>query len=162
MYYDVRASVIFGDLDDIIKEKKLEEVLDKNSVNEKYNEFRKPLSNSETNKITTQMMSAIKQYTPSQNENEKITLIMMALSLMLQSKDDNSREFRSCISKFIQEGYGGAARIILDKNLSDEMKIEQMMYILSEYNTNNPGMMGRFVRRNEQSCMFLIRNKVIM
>lgn len=162
LYYDTRIGVLFGNIDDVIKEKELKGIIDKNNINEKYNEYRKPLSNSETNKIVTELMSTLKQYSPKQKDDIKISILLGALSLMVQVKDDNCKNFRSELSQFIQNNYGGAARSIIDKKLSDDMRMEQIIHVICEYNSNKPGELVKYISNNNISHLFLLRNQHLM
>ena len=159
LYYDTRIASIFGDLSNIIEKNNLGDTIDKNTINEKYKEYIKPLSNKETNKITTELVSQLKQFEPREQDDIRISVLLGALSLMVQVKDDNSRAFRSNLGRFIQNNYGGASRAILDKNISDDMRIELITHILCEFDSNNPGSMMQYIRNNNVSNIFFLRNK---
>ena len=107
-------------------------------------------------------MSTLKQYSPKQKDDIKISILLGALSLMVQVKDDNCKNFRSELSQFIQNNYGGAARSIIDKKLSDDMRMEQIIHVICEYNSNKPGELVKYISNNNISHLFLLRNQHLM
>ena len=146
---------IFAKFRDLLREKELEDKMDKGNINAKYGELLKPLSSSETNKITVQLIKRIREYKPTGEDKDAVSAVTSAISIMAKSNDKNSRDFRSSISQFVRNIYGGASRTMLDPNIPDEIKDELAMHVLNQYIFKNADEVKSFLRRNYSSTLIM-------
>ncbi len=127
-------------------------------INARYSEYRKPLSDSEVNKISKQIIAMLRNYDASKTviDNDSIytgfDAIFTSLSYCL--KNQNPADFKDSITRYVKQ-YGGSTRCLLSKNVSDEMKYAKMEQFLVNYVLDNGRDFGRFVVSDPQGLEYI-------
>lgn len=127
-------------------------------INSKYNEYRKPLSDSETRKISIQIFELLRKYDPKKtviDDRSPFAGFDAALySLSCYLRNQNPSDLKSAITKYVRD-LGGSARYLLDKNVSDNMKTAKLEQILLSFAYDNNVEFCRFITRDKQGIDYI-------
>ncbi len=127
-------------------------------VNAKYNEYRKPLSDSETRKISMKLFDLLRNYDPKNTVIDKQSqfagLDAAIYSLSCYLRNQNPSDFKSKLIGYIKQ-YGGSARYLLDKNVPDNMKAAKLEQILLSYAYDNNIEFCRFITKDKQGVTYI-------
>ena len=134
----------------------------KTRLNQKYHEYMTPIkSKDEINKINNMLVDYVTNF----DENKAIyqkgsELNALGRLLVANIKDDPllKKEFARELkySKFV-ENYGGTPRILLDDNISDEVKQVKLQLMLEDFVTLNTGRLDHMFCSNAKNLDLIIR-----
>ncbi len=154
----------------------LSELLNKTKVfmNNRYEEYLKPLSESECNKLSLQLINQIKDYEFANNsnyKNEKETMhLIYSTFLPVKNNSSSVQVLRNHFRKSIKD-YGASAKMLLDKSISKAeklAKLEQIMFyelnhqssFILQYNSVNPECL-KYLKENLPQLHEIIQKEVI-
>lgn len=115
----------FKKADEEVKNKILRQ---KQTINTKYNDYKKPLTDIEARKITMQIFSLLRDYNVNKSafkygdDYKGIESAIVSLSYLCSSKSEASRLFKNSLNMYIKEFYGGSTRMLINPNISNELK----------------------------------------
>ena len=117
------------------------------TTTDKYNYYKRPLSESEVRKATITIMDLLRNY----NQDKSIIkrkeetfkgfdTVFGAVSLLIKDKDmaKAKNDIKNNISNYLRE-YGGSARFLLDKSMPEALKTAKMEQLLCNYAYDRPG-----------------------
>lgn len=112
----------------------------KNVIDEKYNEYMRPVTKSEARKIQLNIRDLIQRYESIKCKDSEIPkpvdAVLYALSKFINNKNMDKTSFVNDLLGYISEN--GYTRIFMDKNLSDDLKVERLSMFLLNLISNNP------------------------
>lgn len=133
----------------------------KKMINEKYNIYKKPLTDSETNKITITIMDLLRKYNPDKSIIKKpssfvgFDSVFYSLRLLAANKNNKDRDnFKSDIYKYVKE-YGGSARFLIDKDMPEALKMAKLEQFLCCFTYDKPGVLLTYSALNRESMEYL-------
>lgn len=127
-------------------------------INARYNEYKKPLSDSETHKITLQLFDLLKNYNPrtsvitGKDRYEDFNTVLYSVKCYL--KNQNPSDLKNSITKYVKE-YGGSSRILLDKNTTKEIKSAKMQQIMLDYACDRNAEFSSFVLKDPEGRNYI-------
>ena len=129
-------------------------------INERYNEYKRPLSAAEINKVAIEILELLKKYDPkktiikSPTPFEGFQHLFYAIKLALDNDKNQKSSFKKDLSNYLKE-YGGAARFLLDKNIPEMLRTAKMEQLLCSYAMDKPGILFTFASLNINSMLYL-------
>jgi len=129
-------------------------------INQKYAEYKKPLTNNELNKISLKIIELMRKYDPeksivSDNINTKgMQAVFYSVSKYLNNKAFNKELFKRELNDYIKS-YGGASRYFLDKNVSDDLKMSKLEQFLSTFAYERSGVLGAFATLDAEGMEYI-------
>lgn len=127
-------------------------------TNEKYAEYKKPLSDNEVRKISMQAFELLRNYTVDKtvldNASPFAGLENGFYSLACYLRNQNPNDFKRSFTNYIKE-YGGSARYILDKNVSPEMKYAKLEQMLVNYAVDHNREFSLFISSDPVGLNFI-------
>lgn len=143
-------------------------------LNTRYSEYMKPLSDSDCNKLSLQILNLMKEYELVNNSNmahnpDEMHLIY-ATFLPVKNKANSVYLLRDHVRTSLKD-YGASAKIFLDKNISKAekfAKLEQFMFyelnnkssFIMQFNSVNPENL-KYIKENIPEIYEIIKNNVI-
>lgn len=131
-------------------------------INEKYNEYKRPLSDSEINKATITVMDLLRKYNPENTIIKEPTpfigfdSVFYSIRLLIQNKDmaKERENLKDDIRKYIKE-YGGSIRFLLDKKMPEALKMAKLEQFLCSYAYDKPGLILTYAALNKDGMNYL-------
>lgn len=131
-------------------------------INEKYNEYKRPLSDSEINKATITVMDLLRKYNPENTIIKEPTpfigfdSVFYSIRLLIQNKDmaKERENLKDDIRKYIKE-YGGSIRFLLDKKMPEALKMAKLEQFLCNYAYDKPGLILTYAALNKDGMNYL-------
>lgn len=127
-------------------------------TNERYSEYRKPLSDAEARKISFQVFDVLKNYDITKSVIDDVSpfrgLQSAFYSMGCYLKKKNPPELKDSITKYIKE-YGGSMRYMLDKNASSDMKTAKVEQFLINYALDNRQDFYNFITKDEEGLLYI-------
>lgn len=138
-------------------------------INRKFNEYKKPLTANEKNKIIIEMLQLIRNYDRKNsiiNEGSKLTgfeNLMEAMKICLTgSKKREYKEILKIIMNEALEPHGGSSRFLLKDNVDPMYKQAKLETILSHYCTTNSNELLGFIASDKDVVEYLKYNNLDM
>lgn len=134
-----------------------------NSTTERFNYYKRPLSDSEIRKATITIMELLRKYNPDNSiiKNREETFkgfdtVFGAISLLIKDKNSPKAkdDIKNNISKYLRE-YGGSARFLLDKSMPDALKTAKMEQLLCNYAYDKPGELLVYVAATNEALNYV-------
>lgn len=129
-------------------------------INSKYNEYKKPLSDSEIRKITINIMELVRKYNPDNtiiknpSPFQGFDSVIASLKYMLLNKSSHTNSFKDDIYKYVKE-YGGSARFLLDKNIPESLRMGKMEQFMCNYAYDKPGELLTYAALNKEGLDYI-------
>lgn len=133
---------------------------DKNYINDKYNEYRRPLSDSEARKICIAINELLKNYDLSKSifagkrGYSSMSAVYYSLSKYLNNKRLSSNDFKDNMINYIKS-YGGSARFFIDKNVSRQQKQAKLEQFLLDYCGERPAELFAYAAIDKEGLEYL-------
>lgn len=127
-------------------------------VTAKYNEYKRPLSDSEARKISIQLLSMLRNYDPKKSVIDTASPFAgfdsALYSMSCYLRNENPPELKNAICNYMKT-FGGSARYLLDKNVSEEKKMAKMEQILISYAYENNVEFCKFITSDKQGLNYI-------
>lgn len=146
-------------------------------INSRYNEYRKPLTDTDTRKITISIMDLLRRYNPdttiikNPSPFKGFDSILGSLKFVVLSKSPQKDRLKTDLAEYIKR-YGGSARFLLDKNVPESLKMAKMEQLLCSYAYDMPGVLltyaalcpegMEYISRHNAEMYAYLRNEVLM
>lgn len=131
---------------------------DKNNINSKFSEYKKPLSDSEVRKISLKVIDMLKNYTPDKTVIDKRSPFngfeSAFYSMACYLKNENPKDVKVSLNKYVKE-YGGTMRYLLDNNVSDDMKYAKLEQFLVSFAVDNRQDFYNFITRDNEGVRYI-------
>lgn len=136
-------------------------------INAKYNEYKRPLSDSEIRKVAITMLDLLRKYDVKKTIIKDPTPFMgfqdlfQALKLALNNNKKQKENFKNDFSRYLKE-YGGSARFLLDRSMPEQLKMAKMEQILCSYAYDKPGILFTYSALDKDAMQYLKYNNMKM
>lgn len=133
---------------------------EKNNINDRYNEYKRPLSDSEARKIGIAVNDLLRNYDLSQssfigNDNyEPFSAVFYSVSKFLNNKKLSKTVFKENLIEYIKS-YGTSARFFIDKNVANNLKQAKLEHFLLEYCHDKPGQLLSYAAFDREGLEYI-------
>lgn len=130
----------------------------KGFINSKFNEYRKPLSESEVKKVSLQVIDLLRQYNPKDTIIDSLSpydgFEASIYSVACYMKNQNPVDLKKALTDYVRE-FGGSARFFLDKNADKKLKMAKLEQFMVNYVSDKPIEFHKFVVRDSEGKTYI-------
>ncbi len=138
---------------------------DVDMVKTKYNEYRKPLSDSEVRKISIQIYNMLRNYNPADSvivqDGYFAGLNSVIYSLSCYLKNQKPLDFKNEITAYVKR-YGGSLRVLMQEDAPQKLKMAKLEQLFYDYSLNYPVKFVDFMTRDKEGLNYIIQNSPYM